>query len=175
VYVATGYAGNGMTSGTLAAMILTDVLRGIRTPYAQLFDATRFKPFASARAYISENVDFPRHRVVDRLPTPSRRGEIHDIPPGEGQVLTLGGRKLAVYRNERGGLHALSAVCTHLGCVVHWNTTEKSWDCPCHGSRFDPQGLILNGPAVTPLEARPIPTEEDEDTIPDIAYEQGRV
>jgi Rieske Fe-S protein len=171
VYVATGYAGNGMTNGTLAAMLLTDEIRGVQTPYAALFDATRFKPLASVRAYLSENVDYPKHLVTDRLPQIARRAGLDDIPPGEGRVLTLGGKKLAVYRNERGGLQALSPVCTHLGCIVQWNTTEKSWDCPCHGSRFDPQGIILNGPAVTPLEARPIPSDDDEATIPDFAPE----
>jgi Rieske Fe-S protein len=81
-------------------------------------------------------------------------------------VLSLGGERLAVYRNANGQLGALSPKCTHLGCLVHWNTTEKSWDCPCHGSRFDPHGRVLNGPAVNALEAREIPGQEREsDTV----------
>ena len=87
-------------------------------------------------------------------------------------MLTLGGNRLAVYRNGNGELSALSPVCSHLGCLVHWNTTEKSWDCPCHGSRFDPHGRILNGPAIEPLEARQLPDagegEERTETVYDL-------
>jgi len=83
-------------------------------------------------------------------------------------VVTLRGERLAVYRNANGHLSALHPVCTHLGCLVHWNTTEKSWDCPCHGSRFDPQGRILNGPAVSPLEARPAPDDDEGELFPDL-------
>ncbi|HMF39195.1 MAG TPA: FAD-dependent oxidoreductase [Polyangia bacterium] len=164
VFVATGYAGNGMTQGTLAAMVLTDEICGLANPLAELLDATRIKPLASAGAVLAENLDFPRHLLTDRLTGRGDDGEaaLAAIPPGEGQVLSLGGERLAVYRNANGQLGALSPKCTHLGCLVHWNTTEKSWDCPCHGSRFDPHGRVLNGPAVTPLEARAIPDEERE-------------
>jgi glycine/D-amino acid oxidase-like deaminating enzyme/nitrite reductase/ring-hydroxylating ferredoxin subunit len=155
IYVATGYAGQGMTSGTLAGMILCDEVMGLRNPHADLYDATRIKPLAAAKEFVRENVDYPTHLVGDRL----RR---HDhaaahLTPGEGAVLTLEGERLAVYRSPAGELHALSAVCTHLGCLVNWNTAEKSWDCPCHGSRFDPTGQVLNGPAVAPLQARDLP------------------
>jgi glycine/D-amino acid oxidase-like deaminating enzyme/nitrite reductase/ring-hydroxylating ferredoxin subunit len=155
IYVATGYAGQGITSGTLAGMILTDEVMGQPNPYATLYDATRIKPLAGAREFVRENVDFPTRLVTDRL----RR---HDqaaasLPPGEGAVMTLNGERVAVYRSPGGELHALSPVCTHLGCLVGWNAAEKSWDCPCHGSRFDPAGQVLNGPAVTPLEARDLP------------------
>jgi glycine/D-amino acid oxidase-like deaminating enzyme/nitrite reductase/ring-hydroxylating ferredoxin subunit len=155
IYVATGYAGQGMTSGTLAAMILCDEVTGTRSEYAALYDATRIKPLASAREFVRENVDFPTHLVGDRL----RRHEhaAANLPAGEGAVLTLGGERVAVYRNPAGVLHALSPVCTHLGCLVNWNGAEKSWDCPCHGSRFDPTGAVLNGPALAPLEARDLP------------------
>jgi len=162
VYVATGYSGNGITSGTLAGMVLADQLLGRDNQWSKLLEATRFKPLASARAAISENLDFPRHLVTDRKPFPGREA-LPGIPAGEGQVLSLGGHRLAVYRNGNGQLSALSAVCTHLGCLVHWNTTEKSWDCPCHGSRFDPQGRVLNGPAVSALRREALPAGEDED------------
>jgi glycine/D-amino acid oxidase-like deaminating enzyme/nitrite reductase/ring-hydroxylating ferredoxin subunit len=159
VYVATGYGGNGITQGTLAAMVLSDEVCGLANPFAELLNATRIKPLASAKAVVSENVDFPRHLVGDRLSL--RRGDhshgLASIAPGEGKVVTLEGEHLAVYRNANGQLSALSPVCTHLGCIVHWNSTEVSWDCPCHGSRFDPQGRVLNGPAVAALEARPLP------------------
>jgi glycine/D-amino acid oxidase-like deaminating enzyme/nitrite reductase/ring-hydroxylating ferredoxin subunit len=165
VYIATGYSGNGITNGTLAALILTDQIQQIPNPWSELFDVNRFKPFASARKFISENVDFPKHLVGDRLAAVARSGDLNAIQPGEGMVLSVKGTKLAVYRNENGGLSAVSPVCTHLGCLVRWNTTEKSWDCPCHGSRFDPTGRVLNGPATSPLEAKPIPDQQDRLTV----------
>jgi glycine/D-amino acid oxidase-like deaminating enzyme/nitrite reductase/ring-hydroxylating ferredoxin subunit len=166
VYVATGYAGNGITQGTLAATVLVDEICGLENPLRELLDATRIKPFASAGAVLSENIDFPKHLVADRLPGRIEGGvdALAAIEPGEGRVLSLGGKHLAVYRNGNGQLSALSPVCTHLGCLVHWNTTEKSWDCPCHGSRFDPHGRVLNGPAVAALEAKPIPGDEERES-----------
>lgn len=155
LYVATGFAGNGMTSGTLAAMILADEVLSATNPWRDLYDATRFKPLASAKSFVSENVDFPKHLVGDRLTRLEGRAGLTALPAGEGAVLKLDGEKVAVYRNTRGELVALSPVCTHLGCLVQWNTTEKSWDCPCHGSRFDPQGRVLNGPATAGLQAKP--------------------
>ena len=165
VYVATGYAGNGITQGTLAAMVLADEICEVANPLARLLDATRLKPLASAGAVLSENIDYPRRMLADRLSGTLGAGEeaLASIAPGEGRVLSLGGERLAVYRNANGQLGALSATCTHLGCLVHWNTTEKSWDCPCHGSRFDPHGRVLNGPAVNALEARDLPEAESDD------------
>ncbi len=165
VFVATGYGGNGITQGTLAAMVVTDQVVGLPNPLAELLDATRIKPLASAGAVLAENFDYPKHLLTDRLS--HAKAETIDavaaIAPGEGRVVSLGGERLAVYRNGNGQLGALSAKCTHLGCLVHWNTTEKSWDCPCHGSRFDPHGRVLNGPAVNALEARPIPGVQDDE------------
>jgi nitrite reductase/ring-hydroxylating ferredoxin subunit len=170
VFVATGFGGNGMTQGTLAGVMLADEVLGVRNVYRELFAATRIKPLAAARAFISENADYPKHLLQDRLPQPGARA-VDDIGAGEGKVVSIRGNRLAVYRNANGALSALSPVCTHLGCLVHWNTAEKSWDCPCHGSRFDPQGRVLNGPAVTALEARPLPGEDEEEEaglIPDL-------
>ena len=155
VYVATGFAGQGMTSGTLAAMILADDVLGYDNRYTAIYDATRIKPLAAAKEFVRENVDFPAHLVGDRLRRHAHPAD--DLAAGEGAVITLDGERLAVYRNHAGDLSALSPVCTHLGCLVRWNTTEKSWDCPCHGSRFDPTGRVLNGPAVAALPARDLP------------------
>jgi Rieske Fe-S protein len=141
--------------------VLAEEVCGRRSRFRELLDATRIKPLASAKAFVAENVDYPKHLLKDRLPLPGV-AELARLPAGEGEVLSLGGGRLAVYRNANGELSALSPVCTHLGCLVHWNTTEKSWDCPCHGSRFDPHGRVLNGPAVTPLEAKPLPFQQDE-------------
>ena len=138
--------------------MLADEICGVANPFGELLDATRIKPLASAGAVLSENLDYPRHMLADRLGGGADGvAALGAIPPGEGRVLLLDGERLAVYRNANGQLGAVSPVCTHLGCVVHWNTTEKSWDCPCHGSRFDPHGRVLNGPAVAALEAKPIP------------------
>jgi Rieske Fe-S protein len=175
VYVATGYAGNGITQGTLAAMVLVDEICEVANPLARLLNATRIKPLASAGAVLAENLDYPVRMLTDRLPGRGGAGEeeLASIAPGEGRVLSLGGERLAVYRNANGQLGALSATCTHLGCLVHWNTTEKSWDCPCHGSRFDPHGRVLNGPAVSPLEARTVPGRERRDSDESPIYEPG--
>jgi glycine/D-amino acid oxidase-like deaminating enzyme/nitrite reductase/ring-hydroxylating ferredoxin subunit len=150
VYVATGFAGNGMTFGTLSGMLLSDAVHGRDNPWAQLFEPRRLKPFASAR-YFSENVDFPARLARDRL----NRGEVSDasaVPRGEGRLLRSKGKMLAVYRDHAGALHSRSAACTHLGCYVRWNACENTWDCPCHGSRFDTGGEVLNGPATRALE-----------------------
>jgi nitrite reductase/ring-hydroxylating ferredoxin subunit len=173
IYVATGYAGNGITQGTMAAMVLADQICGQPNPLGELLDATRIKPLASAGAVLAENLDYPKHMLADRLPGSVETGAaaLAAIAPGEGRVLSIEGERLAVYRNANGQLGALSPTCTHLGCLVHWNTTEKSWDCPCHGSRFDPHGRVLNGPAVTALQARAIPGDEareSSDTIHDL-------
>jgi glycine/D-amino acid oxidase-like deaminating enzyme/nitrite reductase/ring-hydroxylating ferredoxin subunit len=161
VFVATGYGGNGITQGTLAATVLADLVRGVSNRYAELLDATRIKPLASARRFVAQNVDFPRHLVGDRLHHPGREG-LAGIAPGEGRVLTLEGNRYAVYRNGNGELSAVSPVCTHLGCLVHWNSSATTWDCPCHGSRFDPHGRVLNGPAVAALATLPLPPGIDE-------------
>jgi glycine/D-amino acid oxidase-like deaminating enzyme/nitrite reductase/ring-hydroxylating ferredoxin subunit len=159
IYVATGYSGNGMTHGTLAALVLADQIAGQKTRWDDLLDSTRFKPLASAKAFVTENLTFPKQLLKDRLPHAGPEA-LATIAAGEGRVLALGGERLAVYRNFNGELGAVSAVCTHLGCQVQWNTAEKSWDCPCHGSRFDPHGRVLNGPAVGALPAKPLPFEQ---------------
>lgn len=146
VHVATGFGGNGTTFGTLAAMILCDDLLGKENPYAQTYRATRLEPTTSLPHLLKENVDFPRHLVTDRLHALPRRSPA-ELREGEGAILRVDGEKLAVYRDDSGQLHAVSAICTHLGCQVAFNASERSWDCPCHGSRFDVDGAVLDGPA----------------------------
>lgn len=150
VYVGTGYSGTGMTFGTLAAMITSDLILGRENPWARLFDATRVKPIASAREFLSENVDFPAHLVADRLKK-AEGDSFAEVGRGEGKLVEVRGRKVAAYRDGSGVVHALDPVCTHLGCLVQFNGAEKSWDCPCHGSRFDTRGDVITGPAVKPL------------------------
>ena len=157
VYVATGYSGNGMTFGTLAGMIVSDLIAAGANPYASLYDATRVKPLAAAYDYLAENVAFPAHLLKDRLTFRTDDRPIDSLRPGEGGIFSTTEGKLAVCRDQTGAIHSCSAVCTHLGCDVAWNHAEQTWDCPCHGSRFSPEGRVINGPAVTDLAWRPIP------------------
>jgi len=158
VYVATGYAGNGMTFGTLAGMIVGDQIVGHANPYADLYKATRIKPIASAADYVAENVAFPAHLVKDRLTSlGNEAGPPDNLAAGEGGIFAGEDGKVAVSRSREGALRAVSAVCTHLGCDVAWNRAEQTWDCPCHGSRFSPEGRVINGPAVSDLAPRAIP------------------
>ena len=156
LWVATGFSGIGTLFGTLSGMVLTDLILGRSTPYAQLYAATRVKPRAGARDFLQENADVAFRFVVDRLSRPDV-GAVSEVPRGEGRIVEVEGRKVAVYREESGAVHAVSPVCPHLGCHVHWNQGERSWDCPCHGSRFSPTGEVLNGPAVADLPSRKLP------------------
>jgi glycine/D-amino acid oxidase-like deaminating enzyme/nitrite reductase/ring-hydroxylating ferredoxin subunit len=149
--VATGYGGNGMTFGPIAGMILSDALLGVTNPWASLFEARRIKPMAAALTYVMENVDFPRCLLRDQL-APAEAKSLAEVPAGEGRIVSVSGHKVAVYRDERGECHGVSSVCTHLGCQVGFNSAEKSWDCPCHGSRFGTDGRVINGPAVSALK-----------------------
>lgn len=151
VYIATGDSGNGMTHGTIAGILITDLIHGRKNPWKEIYEPSR-KSLKSAGTYIEENANVVGCMVKDWV-APSEVDSVDDIRIGEGAILRKGASKIAVYRDEQGVLHERSAVCTHLGCVVQWNGGEKSWDCPCHGSRFDCEGRILNGPAITPLGA----------------------
>jgi glycine/D-amino acid oxidase-like deaminating enzyme/nitrite reductase/ring-hydroxylating ferredoxin subunit len=152
LHVATGYSGNGMTFGALAGSMLADQILGRPNKYSKLYAATRVTPVASAADYLTENLDFPRYLIVDRLTS----ADVNDLNPeslqsGEGAIFKLNGEKVAACRDEEGRLHLLSPVCTHLGCDVRWNRAEQTWDCPCHGSRFAPDGRVINGPATADL------------------------
>src|SRR3954468_17993808 len=153
LWVATGFMKWGLTNGTAAGMILTDLIAGRDNPWASLFDSTRFKPLASAKEIVKENVNVGAHFVGDHLAPPDVRS-VGSIAPGEAAIVRRGAGKVAAYRDEDGTMHAVSAVCTHLGCQVQWNSAERSWDCPCHGSRFDVTGRVIQGPAVKDLETK---------------------
>jgi nitrite reductase/ring-hydroxylating ferredoxin subunit len=156
VFVATGFSGTGMTFGTVSALLLADLVRGRANPWADLFHAGRIKPVPSVKPFLKENVDFPSYLVRDRLKRPKARTAA-DVPRGEGKVLIVDGDHIAVSRDDAGTVRAVSAVCTHMGCLVRWNGAERSWDCPCHGSRFDAAGRLLDGPAPRDLEPRKLP------------------
>jgi glycine/D-amino acid oxidase-like deaminating enzyme/nitrite reductase/ring-hydroxylating ferredoxin subunit len=156
-YVATGFSGNGMTFGTIASSVLSDLILGRENAYAELYSARRLKPLASAATFVSENKDFPACLIGDRMPG-KKEVSISELTPGEGAIMSIRGRKAAVYLEENGSVQAVSAVCPHLGCLVRFNSVERSWDCPCHGSRFATSGEVLHGPARSALE--PIALEE---------------
>ena len=148
IYIATGDSGNGMTHGTIAGILLTDLVLGLKNPWESLYDPSRVE-IRAAPEYVRQNLN-----VAEQYCDWFTAGDVEDdeeIPPGEGAVIKRGRKKIAVYRDERGDIHARSAVCPHLSCIVDWNSTEKSWDCPCHGSRFDPYGRVINGPAISDL------------------------
>jgi glycine/D-amino acid oxidase-like deaminating enzyme/nitrite reductase/ring-hydroxylating ferredoxin subunit len=153
LWVATGFMKWGLTNGTAAGMILTDLIGGRSNPWADLFDSTRFKALASAKELVKENANVGVHFVGDHLSRPDVPS-VGSLAPGEGGIVRRGASKVAAYRDDSGTVHAVSAVCTHLGCQVKWNQAERSWDCPCHGSRFDVSGHVIQGPAVKDLEPK---------------------
>lgn len=154
VRVATGFKKWGMTAGTLAGQLLCDDIVGRENPSAPLFSSTRVNPVGEAPRFLAENARVGYHFVADRVLERGQR-DIGDLAPGEGAIVSSHGHKVAGYRDEAGRLHAVSARCTHLGCQVAWNAAERTWDCPCHGSRFDTDGRNLEGPATRPLDPRP--------------------
>ena len=151
-YAATGYAGNGLTFGTAAGMMIHDAIVGSNNPWRELFDPQRKASSPSSlRRIVEENVDYPLHYIADRL-RQSRSAGVENVPRGEGRVVMIDGQRVAVHRTENGTVVKVSAVCTHMGCIVRWNKAEQTWDCPCHGSRFTADGLVVAGPAEAPLD-----------------------
>lgn len=144
VLIATGDSGQGMTHGTVAGMLLTDLIQGRRNEWAWLYDPSRLRS-TTTTDFVNENLNVLAH-YTDWL-TGGEVDSTSEIEPGEGCIMRCGLTKVAAYRDEDGVLHESQAVCTHAGCPVSWNSTEKSWDCPCHGSRFDRYGRVVNGPA----------------------------
>ena len=147
VYVITGDSGMGLTHGTLGAMLVTDLIGGRENPWATLYDPKRKHLDTDL---VKENLN-TMTQYKDLVTGGDVKSEA-EIPPGQGAVLRRGLHKIAVYKSPAGQVTECSAVCTHLGCIVHWNPAEASWDCPCHGSRFDPHGVVLMGPAIDDLK-----------------------
>ncbi|GAB4466827.1 MAG: FAD-dependent oxidoreductase [Elainellaceae cyanobacterium] len=162
LYVATGFSLWGMSNGTAAGLVLANTLLGVENPWADLYDSLRATPFVTADS-LKNNLETGIHWVGDRL-KPLQHQSFDDVAVGEGKLVTISGKQLAAYRDEAGQIHAVSPVCTHLGCIVNWNDAEKSWDCPCHGGRFGCDGKVLHGPPVQDLEAFPVSTAETVNT-----------
>ncbi|MCS0602185.1 FAD-dependent oxidoreductase [Streptomyces sp. LP11] len=149
-YVATGFNGWGLSGGIMSGLLLTALITGRDCAWHALYDPRRLKSVVrEAPSLLKNQAEVARHFVGDRLKRPAG---VDELAPGEGAVVKADGERLAVHRDDAGALHAVSARCTHLGCLVAFNDAEKAWECPCHGSRFDVDGSVLQGPAVKPLE-----------------------
>ena len=131
--------------------MICDAIAGRKNPWRDLFDANRKQTRGGAWNYLTENLEYPYYMVKDRL-LASEGKSLRSLKRGQGKILKLDGKGVAAYRDLAGQATILSPVCTHLGCIVHWNEAETSWDCPCHGSRFEATGEVIAGPAETPLE-----------------------
>jgi glycine/D-amino acid oxidase-like deaminating enzyme/nitrite reductase/ring-hydroxylating ferredoxin subunit len=149
-FVATGFAGNGMTFGTLAAIMARDWVLGRSNPWREIFDPHRTHVRGGTWDYVKENKDYAYYMVRDRLFARHAKS-VREVRPGTGKVVYLDDKRVAVYRDPKGTLNMVSAACTHMDCEVHFNAAERSWDCPCHGSRFRVDGSIIAGPAERPL------------------------
>jgi glycine/D-amino acid oxidase-like deaminating enzyme/nitrite reductase/ring-hydroxylating ferredoxin subunit len=155
-FAATGFAGNGMTFGTLGAMMAADAILKRANPWRDLFAPNRKKIRGGTWTYLTENKDYPYYLVRDWLGGAQGKS-LGALKRNQGKILSLEGKKVAAYRDPDGAVTLCSPICTHLKCIVHWNDTEKTWDCPCHGSRFKPTGEVISGPAEEPLERLPGP------------------
>jgi Rieske Fe-S protein len=148
VYIATGDSGMGMTHGTIAGMLITDLIQRRQNPWQQLYDPSRVRSGAAVE-WVKENLNVALQYTA--WFTAGDVTSIDDVTPGNGAIIVESGRKIAVFRDERGEVHKRSAVCPHLGCIVRWNPAASTWDCPCHGSRFDKLGAVINGPSPSDL------------------------
>jgi glycine/D-amino acid oxidase-like deaminating enzyme/nitrite reductase/ring-hydroxylating ferredoxin subunit len=149
-FIATGYGGNGITFATIAAMMARDWMTGAKNPWCDLFDVDRKLIKHGAWDYLRENADYPYYMIKDRLAR-AEADSVRELKPRDGMIVKSRGGKVAAYRDAKGEVHKVSAVCTHMGCLVRWNSAEETWDCPCHGSRFKPSGEVIAGPAEEPL------------------------
>lgn len=148
IYVATGFGEWGMTNGTAAARLLTDKILSRNNPWEEVFNPSRHFTIGAYKTLVAENFDVAKELIVNKI----KSGEDNiDIKCGEGKTIELDGHKYGAYKDDNGALHIVDITCTHVGCELKWNDAEKSWDCPCHGSRFTYDGEILEGPAVNKL------------------------
>jgi glycine/D-amino acid oxidase-like deaminating enzyme/nitrite reductase/ring-hydroxylating ferredoxin subunit len=163
IFVITGDSGNGLTSCMVGAMLITDQIQGRENPWSKIYNPSR-KILSAAGPFLSENANVA-WQYKDWLGGASSK-DLEELKNDEGMVINHGLKKIAVYKHANGALEAHSAVCTHLGCVVAWNGVEKSWDCPCHGSRFDCHGQVIEGPATQSLAEVDSPTEQAQESDP---------
>lgn len=152
-FVATGFATDGLTWGTLAAQLIAQELSGRPDAAAELYKPTRLSPIKGGKTILEEVSTMTKALVKDYL-THRQEEKLASLAPGDSAIVDSEGESVAAWRSPAGELFAVSPVCTHLGCKVHWNSVEASWDCPCHGSRFRPDGTVIEGPALAPLKRK---------------------
>lgn len=158
IYVATGYGEWGMTNGTAAGNILRDLIVKKESPYEEVYNPSRHISTAGIKNFVKENFDVAKELIKGKLEV----GQYNiDLKNDEGKIVEIDGERYGAYRDKNGELHIVDITCTHVGCELKWNSAEKSWDCPCHGSRFTFEGDIIEGPAVTRLNHY----KEDSNTI----------
>jgi glycine/D-amino acid oxidase-like deaminating enzyme/nitrite reductase/ring-hydroxylating ferredoxin subunit len=152
--VATGFNAWGISNGTAAAMVLTDIIAGRDNPWLKLYDATRIKPIAGGKQFVQGNAEVASHLVGGYMADKPK--SFAELAPGDAAILKIDGENIAAFKDEEGRLHAVSAACTHMGCILGWNETDRTWDCPCHGSRFELSGKVIHGPAAKPLTLKDV-------------------
>ncbi|NLD68882.1 MAG: FAD-dependent oxidoreductase [Limnobacter sp.] len=152
VHIATGFAADGLTWGTLAGLIIGDEIDGTENRYAERFRPSRLDPAKSAKKLLAEGVNVAREYAVGRFGAVPAAGEAGELAAGEGRIVKIDDERVALSRDGEDRLHAVSAACTHMGCIVAWNAAEQTWDCPCHGSRFSASGAVIEGPALDALK-----------------------
>jgi glycine/D-amino acid oxidase-like deaminating enzyme/nitrite reductase/ring-hydroxylating ferredoxin subunit len=168
IFLATGFGGWGMTNGICAARIISEAITEKETPWAEVYSPKRMT-WAAVPKIASENVNAAKHLIGDRIKR-VEEDELTAIAPGEGRVVQMEDERVGAYRDPDGALHLVTSACTHWGCQLHWNNAETTWDCPCHGSRFDIDGSVLHGPAVRPLVRR-VPGEVVQVPVEDLGIE----
>jgi glycine/D-amino acid oxidase-like deaminating enzyme/nitrite reductase/ring-hydroxylating ferredoxin subunit len=154
VYMVTGDSGHGLTHAAIASLLIPDLIEGRDNPWASLYDPGRLT-LRATKDLVVNNLETARHYTEWLVGVPGETADVDEIPAGGGGIVRRHGRPVAVHRTPSGALVERSAVCPHLGGIVHWNQNERSWDCPCHGSRFSARGEVLNGPATRGLESLP--------------------
>lgn len=151
IYIVTGDSGNGMTHGTIAAILIADLITGKENKWEKIYDPARFKLLKAGNVFFKEYVSGYMTYIKDK-PKHADEVRLSEIRKGEGKIIDIDGKKYGAHVDDDHRLHLVSAECTHLKCIVKWNNDEKSWDCPCHGSRFTPAGKVMNGPANSDLK-----------------------
>lgn len=149
IYIATGFGKWGMTTGTLAAHLISDQIQRKDNPYIELYDPSRFKVGASLKNFIVQNANVAKELIAGKIEIVHKK--THELQPDEGAVVFHDGKRVGAYKDPEGILHLVDRTCTHMGCECEWNNGERTWDCPCHGSRFSYDGEVIEGPASVPL------------------------
>ncbi|WP_100374275.1 FAD-dependent oxidoreductase [Bacillus sp. FJAT-45037] len=150
IFVATGFRKWGMTHGTVAAQVITDLVLERPSPYESLYKPSRFVADPSIKHFMSQNIDVSKHLIKGKFGTDDRK--VDDLAKDEGSVVDYNGQRAGAYRDHEGSLHVVDTTCTHMRCELNWNHGDRSWDCPCHGSRFSYKGDVMEGPATKPLK-----------------------